>query len=40
MICDARRTIPGHHEDFKVFVSPRIIKDDSDSIGYDEPDQR
>ena len=40
MICDARRTIPGHHEDCKVFVSPRIIKDDSDSIGYDEPDQR
>jgi hypothetical protein len=38
--CDKRHTIPGHLEDLKVFVSPIIIKEDSDSIGYYEPDQR
>jgi hypothetical protein len=40
LMCDSRHTLPGGWEDLKVFVSAVIIKEDSDSIGYHEPDQR
>ena len=40
LMWDSRQNIPGGQEDLKVFVSAAIIKEDSDSIGYHEPDQR
>ena len=40
LTCDSSPSIPGHIEDLKVFVSPRDIKEDSDSVGYHQPDQR
>ena len=39
LMWDSRQNIPGGQEDLKVFVSAAIIKEDSDSIGYHEPDQ-
>jgi hypothetical protein len=40
LMCDSPHTIPGHKEDLKVFLSPRLIQEDSDSVGYHIPDQR
>ena len=40
LMCDSPHTIPGHKKDLKVFLSPRLIQEDSDSVGYHIPDQR